>query len=486
MYIRDLFKGYEYTLFGKNAEIKTITAHSRIIGEDCLFFAHNGVNYDGKDNVCDAIKRGAVAVCTSDGKVAEMITGLTSVVLVRDSRHAESYASDRLYPVTDRPKIVGVTGTNGKTSFCHIAKKVFTALGNSSAYTGTLGTDIKGYDKILSNTTPPPSVYRKIIYDARAKGVDYVFSEVSSQGIIQSRTSHVPFHALVFTNLTHDHLDAHGNMEEYFRVKSTVFEENNCFYIINKDDDYGKRLYDSLEGVKISVGEDEYADVIIGNFCRTKDGISFRLTLGEEEINIITSLFGRFNAYNIAFVCAVAYIEGYKPKEIEDAVNSSLSFPVPGRMERYTFGQSHIFVDYAHTPDALENALKTLKEICTGRIITVFGCGGDRDKTKRPEMGRIACRYSDEVILTEDNSRSEDILKIINDIYCACNKDNTKVYPHRKQAIVTAANSLEKGDVLLIAGRGAEEYLYSGSGRTRFSDREFTEYLCRKKNESKL
>ena len=479
MYIRDIFYGYDCEIYGKNTDITTISIHSEMIGAKCLYFAHNGENFRGRDNVGGAMKNGAVAVCTDDREVIGMCGEDVTVIFVRNTRHAESFAAERLYPVGENMKIIGVTGTNGKTSVCHMGKKVFSALGRNCAYTGTLGTDIEGYEKALSNTTPPPSVYRKIIHDAASLGVEYVFSEVSSQGILQERTTHTPFHALIFTNLTHDHLDCHGDMESYFKAKSKVFWQNKCFYIINTDDPYGTRLYDDIGGVSVSVGEGEGCFVRISSFYQCRGGIAFKVTMGQSEINIYSPLYGMFNAYNIALICALAYMEGFSAWEIEYAVNSALKDPVPGRMERYSFGGRDIFVDYAHTPDALENALCSIREIYGGKIVTVFGCGGERDKTKRSEMGKIACEYSDHVILTEDNSRSEETEEIISMIYSGCDSSKTEIYPCRRQAITKGFSLLCRGDVLLIAGRGSEEYLTDKSGTVKFSDREFVKYLCR-------
>ncbi len=479
MYISDIFKDYEHILCGTDKFISSLAIHSDIIGADCIFFAHDGENHSAREHVFDAIRKGASAVCTDDREVFDSAKLFTTAVLVSDSRHAESYAADKLYPVTDEMKIVGVTGTNGKTSVCHIAKKMFSYLSHSCAYTGSLGTNIKGYENILSNTTPPPSVYRKIVCDAQKLGMEYVFSEVSSQGILQKRSAHIPFHALLFTNLTAEHLDAHKTMENYYEAKKSVFTDNECFYIINISDTYGKRLYDELRGVKISVGYKQECDVFIRDLFEWEHGIAFCLELGGEKLNIYSSMYGRFNAENIAMVAALMYVEGFSPKDIEYAANSSLNEAVPGRMERFEFNGAGIFVDYAHTPDALENALISLCAMPHKRIITLFGCGGDRDKTKRKKMGRIASLYSDEVILTEDNSRSEEADEIISEIYSGCDTDITKIYPDRKQAIAYAVSTLSKGDILLVAGRGAEEYLETSSGKKKFSDRNLVEYLCR-------
>ncbi len=480
MYLDEIFKGSFHKIYGKTRNISSIAVHSAIIGEDCLFFAHNGAKHSAMEAALSAVNAGAVAVCTDDFEALYAVKGIVPVVLVPDSRYAESFASDRLYPVGDNMKIVGVTGTNGKTSVCHIAHRIFSHLGSPSAYTGTLGTNIEGYEEILSNTTPPPCVYRKIVSSAEKEGMEYIFSEVSSEGILYKRTSHIPFHALIFTNLTPEHLNTHKNMESYYNVKKSVFTENECFYIINTDDSYGKRLYEEISGVKFSVGTADDCDIKISDITEDITGISFCLCFyGEEKITIISSLYGRFNAYNIALASALMFVEGFSPKEIGSAANEALCDAVPGRMEKFCYNGSDIFVDYAHTPDALKNALSSIRKITDGKIITVFGCGGERDKTKRGKMGKIACMYSDEVILTEDNSRGEETKDIINDIYFSCDKEITDIYPDRKQAIVTAFGRLNTGDSLLIAGRGAEEYLHTKSGKIKFSDRETVRYLCK-------
>lgn len=482
MYLKEIFSGTLHAVYGQDVNIKSPAVHSSLIGDDCLFFAHNGVNTSAKDTVLKAVNNGAAAVCTDDVEVLSILKGIVPVVYVPDSRYAESYAADKLYAVGDRPKIVGVTGTNGKTSVCHMLYRAFSYLEKPSSYTGSLGTDTEGFEHILKNTTPPPSIYRKIVSTAAESGKEYVFSEISSEGILQHRASHIPFHALVFTNLTPEHLNTHGTMENYYLAKKSIFEENECFYIINTDDSYGRRLFDETDGVKISYGTDENCDIVLSGYSEDISGSRFALNIHGQSITVTSSLYGIFNAYNSAAVGAVMYVEGFSSQEIQDALVYALAEPVKGRMERFIYGNADIFVDYSHTPDSLQKALETLKGIGKGKIITVFGCGGDRDRSKRSEMGKIACMYSDSVILTEDNSRSEDTMDIINEIYTGCDENITKIYPDRRQAITVAAEMLGCGDILLIAGRGAEECLTSKDGKIRFSDRGYAEYLCLRKD----
>ncbi|MBE6038879.1 MAG: UDP-N-acetylmuramoyl-L-alanyl-D-glutamate--2,6-diaminopimelate ligase [Anaerofustis stercorihominis] len=479
MYINDIFASYDYALFGENKNIQMLAIHSAYTGKDCLFFAHDGEKTKGTDHVFEAVSRGAVAVCTDDEKLIRKLGGIISIVLVNDTRDAECYAASRFYHGGIYPKLIGVTGTNGKTSVCHIAKKIFEKIGLSCSYVGTLGTDITDEKLPFSNTTLPPVIFHRLLSIASENGCEYVFTELSSQGILAKRCNYTDYHALIFTNLTRDHLDTHKNMENYYDAKSSIFRNNKSFYIINTDDSYGERLYDELEGVKFSVGKEYFCDMIISGFIQSSKGINFYLTLSSEPpVNINAAMYGLFNAYNIALVCSILYIEGFSAEKIACAVNNALREPVKGRMERFHFCGVDVYVDYAHTPDAVKNALEAANEICSGNIITVFGCGGDRDKEKRADMGRLACQLSSKVIITEDNCRSEAFSGISEDILSGCGEYPVHVIPERKKAIIYALSLADKGDCVMILGRGAEEILDNGEEKLSFSDREFIKRLC--------
>jgi len=481
MKLKELIKGIRVaeTSGNLNVDIKDIAYDSRQVSDGVCFVAIKGEHADGHDYIDHAIKNKAAAIVSSfnigqKDKIAN--------VVVEETRPALARISSAFFGNPSRDlQIIGVTGTNGKTTISFLVEAVLKESKKNCGVIGTVNWRFAGRELPAPNTTPMSYELHKLLAEMRWSGVGYAVIEVSSHALDQFRVAGVNFDAAVFTNLTHDHLDYHENIKDYFRAKHKLFteylaesEKKNKIAAVNIDDEHG-RLIAPIDGIRfISYGFDKRADVSIDSIDSSLDGNILKISTSWGKLECKSGLKGRFNASNVLAAVSVMGGLGYPLDVIKRGVESLKS--VPGRMEDVPNNKGlKVFVDYSHTPDALKNALATLKEISKGSITTVFGCGGDRDRAKRPIMGEIAARFSDRVVVTSDNPRSENPLIIINEIVDGiknAGNSNYTVEPDRQVAIEKAIKTAKKGDVILIAGKGHEDYQIVGKEIRHFDDKE--------------
>jgi UDP-N-acetylmuramoyl-L-alanyl-D-glutamate--2,6-diaminopimelate ligase len=473
----------------QDREVNRVQYDSRKIQRDDCFVALKGTSTDGHAFLQNAVSQGArVLVVENDRAIPDsfcMHSGVIKVV-VPDTRKALARISANFFHHPSKEmRFVGITGTNGKTTTSHLIKSVLEAAGEKVGLVGTI--EYTMGDRVIPAThTTPESLELNELFAAMVKnGCTSVSMEVSSHALDQSRVYGLDFAVAVFTNLTQDHLDYHGSMEKYFQAKKILFDElqPEGWAVINHDDRRGIELLGSVKAHSISYGINSSADIRATEVRLSTDGTTLPVSDGRSNWTITTPLIGRFNAYNVLAAYSAGRALGIPHDQILSGIAAVNS--VRGRFERIASPLGWIAViDYAHTPDALENCLKAIHDILPsrdrGRIITVFGAGGDRDKSKRPQMGRIAADYSDTVIVTSDNPRSEDPEKILDDImHGIIRRTNVVREADRRKAIERAAGCAQRGDVILIAGKGHEEYQVVGKEKIHFSDREIVENLAR-------
>ncbi len=473
MKLRTLLKDLaDVTVKGsKEIVITGLTSHSQSVALGNLFFAKKGKNYDGTRFIPQAIASGATAVVTDiyDPFFTDIVQ-----VIHPDVLSLEPLLAERFFRSPSRKLLlVGITGTNGKTTTSYLISHLFEHLGIESGLIGSIERRIK--DKVLPAplNTPDLLTTQKLLREMVENGVSAAVMEVSSHGLAQNRVAGLVFDVAVFTNLTQDHLDYHGTMEAYADAKAKLFEvllEKKCA-VVNADDPASKRMLKKCLAHVITYGI-ENGELRAQGIKLSPDGIECTVTYEEQSAHLSCPLIGRFNIYNCLAALGVALAYGGDLKECCNALRS-FSF-VPGRMERVANKRGvHVFVDYSHTEDSLKNALLTLKELRSRRIFTVFGCGGDRDRDKRPKMGRIAEELSDRIIVTSDNPRSEDPEMILKEIVLGLKyplKAHTEVL--RKEAIRFALSEAKEGDIVLIAGKGHETYQVFANETIPFDDRE--------------
>ncbi len=432
-----------------------IKINSKEINEGDTFIAIKELNGDGHKYVMDAIKRGASTVIVEDGDYS-----VNTIKVKNTKKYLEEYLENNYYDKIKQLKLIGITGTNGKTTTSYLIYQALNKLNIKCAYIGTIGfyTD---EIKQLKNTTPNLYELYNMLLECVNKGYTYVVMEVSSQGISMGRVNTLIFDYVVFTNLTQDHLDYHHTMIDYVMEKQKLFKmTNNSFAIINSDDKY--KDYFMLDNKNITYGKSS-SDYVISDIKSSLTGTTFNLN---NEI-YKTKLIGEYNVYNLVIV--IILLKLLNVDNINKVIEE-LTTP-PGRMDIIRYNDNNIVVDYAHTPDAVEKIIKEVSKIEHNRIITLVGCGGNRDKTKRPIMGDIATKYSDYVIFTSDNPRFEKPKKILKDITCKLDKNNYKIIVNRKKAIKKAIQMLEKNDILLLLGKGHEEYQVIKDKKLPFSDK---------------
>jgi len=471
-------------------DIKDLQCDSRRVTHGALFFALKGALSDGHKFIDTAVKNGAVAVIAEEhGSISDGIAG----AYVEDARHVMALMASRFFGEPSRQTpLVGVTGTNGKTTTSHLIAGILDAAGIPAAILGTVGYGFGALKIPAPNTTPESIDLQRILKQLIDNGAKSAVMEVSSHALHQHRVDGCHFKVGVFTNLTRDHLDYHLTMEAYLAAKVRLFAEflpeSGGTAVINIDDAYGPEVLAASKVPFITFGINPSADVSIKDLTLSIDGIKGTFITPYGSFNGHSTLLGRFNVSNILAAVAAGVALKLPLEAIEKGIAQFRQ--VPGRMERIPNDLGiTVVVDYAHTGDALENAIKTLAEVCKGRIITLFGCGGDRDKGKRPVMGEIAGSLSDLSIVTSDNPRTEEPDAIIADIlkglkgvgieeYTASqlsesfDKKGFVVIPDRKEAIKKAINVAVSGDVVLIAGKGHEDYQITGTDKHHFDDRE--------------
>lgn len=454
-------------------EVTGITQDSREVNPGDLFCARAGGSYKGVDFVRDAVSKGAAAVLLDGNEVADGIEASVPLISVKDLVCQLGHIASRFYGEPSKQLcMIGVTGTNGKTSCSHFLAQALNAAGKCTAVIGTVGNGFPGELVEATHTTPDAIGLHRLLAQFRAQGASAVVMEVSSHAIDQHRIGGVQFDMAMFTNLSRDHLDYHGTMAAYGGTKEKLFTEwHPGQAVICLDDTFGKALYERLRSSLPVFGYGErQGDVKPCEVEFHRGGIEARLASPWGEISFKTQVVGDFNLWNLMQTAAVLGALGYNADEISGLL-SGLS-AVPGRMQCIgRDGQPLVIVDYAHTPDALLKALQASRKHTQGELYCVFGCGGDRDQGKRAEMGAIAGRYADRVIVTSDNPRSEDSQKIIDMILSGLNGNtNIDVVLDRGNAIRRAVTQARLGDVVLIAGKGHENYQEVNGVRLPFLD----------------
>ncbi|MDO8706899.1 MAG: UDP-N-acetylmuramoyl-L-alanyl-D-glutamate--2,6-diaminopimelate ligase [Sulfuricaulis sp.] len=476
-HLRGLLEGIVRVPGVADREVRGLQVDSRRIEPGDLFIAAPGMIADGRDYIGDAVASGASAVVyeTDDGFV---LRGAPLPAFgISNLRHKIGVIADRFYGAPSRRLVVtGVTGTNGKTTCTQLLAQALDngaprASARRCAIIGTLGYGFPGALNPSRHTTPDAVTVHRLLADFLRQGVTHVAMEVSSHALEQGRVAGVAFDVAVFTNLTRDHLDYHGDMQAYGAAKAGLFAVEGLKYaVINHDDAFGRSL---LAGIDTQVKALSYGieggDVRALAVQALPDGLALRIATPDGEIELRSPLIGRFNAYNLLAVLTTLLALGVK---LEDAAERLSRAQAPsGRVERFggLKGLPLVVVDYAHTPDALEKILLALREHVRGKLWCVFGCGGDRDRGKRPVMGEIAERLADVVVLTDDNPRHESGEAIVSDIIGGM-RTSPRVNRDRRAAIEEAINAAGENDVVLIAGKGHEEYQQVGDERLPYSD----------------
>lgn len=440
---------------GCDVEISGLQTQSQRVKAGDLFFCYKGEKHDSHDNIAEVIRNGAAAVICEkklDCRIPQIIVGDGRAQIAPVARAFYGYPDKKL-------KIVGVTGTNGKTTTTYMLSSIFEANGNGTGVIGTLGVCYGKRFVSPELTTPDPIYLYSVLSDMAAAGIEYVFMEVSAHALYYGKTDGITFDAGIFTNCTQDHLDFFKDMANYAGCKKLMFKNGRCKKIIvNSDDRLGIEILSESSGA-VSYGLKNPADVFAVDVREKIDGATFVLNLFDELYEIKINLPAEYNVYNAMGAAACAKLLGVKTPVIAKGLSNLKT--VSGRLERVaSYNGADVFVDFAHTPDGLEKSLKSLKKMCKGRLFCVFGCGGNRDKTKRPIMGRAAADNADFCIITSDNPRFEDPFDIICDIVSGIKPSGKKyvTVTEREIAIEYALGLLEKGDLLLVAGKGGENY----------------------------
>jgi len=451
-------------------EVASLKYDSRRVLEGDLFAAIQGENFDGMDFLEEAARRGARSFMVPEG--TDPSPG-GAYVLSSNVRKTLALAARNFFgDPSSKLKVVGVTGTNGKTTTSYLIHGVLEQAGIDAGLIGTVQYLVGGEVISAARTTPESPDLNGLLKTMVEKGCRSCIVEVSSHALTLHRVTGVNMEVALFTNLTRDHLDFHKDMEDYFRAKAVLFTEGEVNHrVINRDDPYGMRLLSELGPAVLTYGMQEGDITPAGPVVLETWGSRCRLETPWGIVDVNTSLPGRFNLYNIMAAVAACGLLGLSASDITTGLSSVTR--IPGRFEKVDRGQPfNAVVDYAHTPDALKNVLENARAVTGGRVITVFGCGGDRDTSKRPLMGQVAGQLSDLVFVTSDNPRSEDPEAILDDIMegVADARGVVKRIPDRREAIETAVREAGPGDMLLVAGKGHENYQIIGDRVLPFSD----------------
>lgn len=486
MFLKDILTDLDPLdiLGGLNIEITNIVYDSRKVIAGSVFICIDGFKVDGHQFIEKAIQNGAVAIII-ERDLDNYLEGVT-YVRVADSREAMSYLAAAFYDYPlEKLKLIGVTGTNGKTTTTFLIKNI---LGNAGYITGLIGTIkvIVGDHTLPATRTTPESLDLYEIFAMMVReGITHIVMEVSSHALDLKRVAGMEFSVTVFTNISQDHLDYHKTIDEYTRAKSMLFAQisPDGYAVVNVDDIHSKEIIKSVAGKLIRYAVERESDLKASQVKLSPRGVSFDIT-GLLDFNLNMNLTGLFNVYNSLAAIGSAYALGLKEGAIKKGLESIIG--VPGRFEVVDEGQDFsVVVDYAHTPDGMENVLKTALEFVKGDIIVVFGCGGDRDRGKRPLMGQMANRYGNFSVLTSDNPRSEEPLNIIKDIEQGIKEmeDPTPyiIIPDRKKAIFQAIKKAKKGDMVVVFGKGHETYQIFKDRTISFDDREVARQAIRER-----
>ena len=456
-------------------EIAGLEYDSRRVGKGFLFFAFPGSRVDGRAFAADAIGRGAAAVASESEPPSEFAG---QWIQVEHGRQALALAARAFYGRLDEKLVlIGITGTNGKTTTAYLVDSILRADGKTTAMIGTIEYHLAGRVIPASNTTPESLDLHRMFAGLAAAGGTHVAMEVSSHALALGRVYGLNFSAAVFTNLTRDHLDFHHTMDEYFAAKQMLFTgaggEAPRLAAINRDDEYGRKIRTGPATTKLWYGFGADSTVRARHISSSFQGLKFDVQYGDAHFPVTSPLVGKINVYNILAAASVTLGLGIAPESVARGIAALHS--VPGRFERVDEGQPFmIVVDYAHTDDALRNTINVARNLGPKRIVTLFGCGGDRDRTKRPLMGQAAAELSDYVVLTSDNPRSEDPLAIMNDALVGIRRKDVAhvIEPDRRTAITRAIKEAKPGDIVILAGKGHETYQVLKDQTIHFDDRE--------------
>ena len=439
-----------------------IKIDSRKVNKGDIFVALRGINNDGHKYVEDAIKNGASKVVVEEG-----LYDVETEIVLDTHDYLIKYLKDNYYPSIKDIKLIGVTGTNGKTTTCFLIQKALNKIGIKTGYIGTIGFYVDEKIRDINNTTPDIYDIYELLLECKDLGCEYVAMEVSSHALDKKRVGGLLFDYAIFTNLTQDHLDYHKDFDDYALAKQKLFKmiKSNGYAVINADDDY--KDYFMVHSNNITYGFNN-SDYQITNANITSESSTFVLKNKEETYE--SKLLGKHNIYNLTCMIIILKLIGIDYKNIKELVLSSNA--PSGRMDTVFHGTNRIIIDYAHTPDAIENVVKAVKLFAKTRVLVIIGCGGDRDKTKRPKMAKIATDLADYSIFTSDNPRTEDPKAILNDMVEGLTNTNYEVIENREEAIKRGIQMLEENDILLVLGKGHENYQVIGREKIHFDDKE--------------
>jgi UDP-N-acetylmuramoyl-L-alanyl-D-glutamate--2,6-diaminopimelate ligase len=463
-----------------NVEVNGIAFDSRKVQQGYVFVAVAGTQSDGHTYIGKAVELGAKTIVCE--KLPDSIIENVTFVTVKNSSHALGImASNYFGTPSEKLKLIGVTGTNGKTTTATLLYQLFSNLGYKVGLLSTVENRIAEEVVPATHTTPDPIQLNGLLARMVEEGCSYVFMEVSSHAVAQDRIAGLKFGGAIFTNITHDHLDYHKTFENYIKAKKKFFDDlgGDAFALVNADDKRGMVMLQNTKAAKHTFGIKKLTDFKAKIITNSIEG----LELDVDGKSVWFKMIGDFNAYNLLGVYGAAVLLGQEPDEV--LTQLSVLRGAPGRFEQVNPGSKIIaIVDYAHTPDALQNVLETIAQFRNGneQVITVVGCGGNRDKTKRPLMASIACRLSDKVVLTSDNPRDEDPIQIIQEMQTGIMPNEarkTLVIPDREEAIKTACMMAKEKDIVLVAGKGHEDYQEIKGVKYPFDDRKVVERILK-------
>ncbi len=466
-------------------DVSGIFYDSRKVIKNSVFAAIKGFKTDGHDFILDAINKGAIAVILENNLIVPdeiFIHSNVAKILVKNSRIALAEISNSFFKEPSKNlRLIGITGTNGKTTTSYFIKSILETAGEKVGLMGTIANYIG--DKIIKSslTTPESNEINELLYKMVSQGCAYAVMEVSSHSLVLNRVYGLQFSSAVFTNITSDHLDFHLTFENYFFAKKMLFDSltQSAFGVYNLDDKSGRAMVSDSKARLFLYGTSSNAVFILRNINFDLNGTTFTVEHKNKTYSASTSLVGEFNAYNATAAFAATVLLGASEETAIEGIKKTKQ--VPGRFEVLGSGNKKVIVDYSHTADSLEKALLAIKKIVKDEqpVYTVFGCGGNRDKTKRPVMGKIASDLSKKIFITSDNPRSENPFQIIEEIKTGINKNNYEVIENREEAIHFAIENSEDNAVILIAGKGHEDYQEINGVRNHFSDKEIAEKYLR-------
>ena len=468
MRLSEVMKGIAFTGSLTDCEVTDLTSDSRKVSEGIVFVCIRGTRSDGHDYAASAAQSGAAAI------ICERDLGLDRQLVVPSAREAfAAMCENFMGRPLDRLRLIGITGTNGKTSATYITKQVLERSGHKCGLIGTIQNMI-GDEALHTEYTTPDTYELHSLFSRMAEAdCEYVVMEVSSHALEQGRVAGLHFAAACFTNLTEDHLDFHGTMQAYFEAKEKLFGMTDSA-VVNIDDAWGNklRIADGTELITYGI-DNELADISAQSVEFFADGVGFTFCAEGKKFPVKVPTPGRFSAYNALSAAGCALAVGVAPEAIAEALNRSIG--IKGRAEVFPTGRDFtIILDYAHTPDGVENILSSMRAVSKGRLVALLGCGGDRDPYKRPLMGEAASRLADFVIVTSDNPRTEDPESIIRQIIPGVEKHDTPytVIVNRREAMKYAVEHAQPGDVIVMAGKGHEDYQIIGKVKIHFDERE--------------